>query len=88
MALQVGDKVYIIVHPYYHFLGEVTEILGVRRAAFQNMVQIHSDSRGWSQFFAKGVGKETRYDVIGESPDVGYLLAHRWNHPIPKEARL
>lgn len=87
MALKPGDKVYVIMHPYYHYLAEVVEVLGVRRAALRNVVQIHSDSRGWTTFFAKGVTKETNYDIIGEAPDVSYLGCFKWPHAIPTEKR-
>ena len=85
--LKPGDRVYLIAHPYYHYLGEVAEVLGVRRVSLRGVVQVHSDSRGWTRFFAEGLGEETTYDVIGESPDVGYLVCHRWPHEIPTTKR-
>jgi hypothetical protein len=81
--LKPGDKLYLISHPYYHYLGEVVEVLGVRRVALRDVVQVHSDGRGWTAFFAQGVGPQTKYDVIGDAPDVGYLACFAWRHPIP-----
>jgi hypothetical protein len=87
VVVKAGDRAYFVAHPYYHFLGEVVEVLGMRRVALRNVVQVHSDSRGWTQFFAQGVGTQTKYDIIGDSPDVGYLFCHAWPHPIPTEKR-
>ncbi len=84
--MKVGQTYYFITHAYYHYLGEVAEILGVRRVACRRVVQIHSDSRTWTEFFRVGCrdGK-TKLDVIGEAADMSYIAAFVWHHDIPEE---
>lgn len=85
MAVEKGKTYYFIAHAYWHFIGEVTEILGVRRVACRRVIQVHSCQRDWTRFFREGVKKsDTKFDVIGETPDMGYIVAHAWNHPIPE----
>lgn len=82
--IKVGDKIYALAHCYYHILGEVSEVLGVRRVALKNAVQVHSCQRNWTLFFADGFRSDTNFDVIGDVPDIGYMYAVAWNHEIPK----
>lgn len=83
MSIKVGDRVYLIVHAYHHYIGEVVEILGVRRVALGNASKIHSCNRGWEEFFLEGIGDDTRYDYVGGMPDLAYMIAHEWNHDLP-----
>ena len=82
--MKAGDRVYLIVHAYHHYLAEVVEVLGVRRGHFTDMVKIHSSDRNWTDFFALGVSKGTKYDVIGEGLDISYIAAFRWDHDLPR----
>lgn len=83
--LKIGDKIYYITHAYYHYVGEITEILGVRRCAFKNVVQIHSDSKNWTEFFKNGITSTTKFDVMPDSPDDTFFKCFIWKHKIPKE---
>lgn len=81
--VEVGKRYYFIAHAYYHLIGEVTEVLGVRRVALKDVIQVHSCPRNWTQFFAEGCKGDTRFDVIGETAETSFLLAHVWKHGIP-----
>jgi hypothetical protein len=83
--IKVGDKLYVIVHTYYHYIGEVVEILGVRRVAMKNVIQVHSHQGTWTDFFTNGITSKTKFDIIGNSPDISYMIAHFWPHKIPTE---
>lgn len=82
--IKPGDKLYVIVHAYFHYLCEVVEVLGVRRISARRVVQVHSCERSWTEFFRTGCGKDTKYDIVGEAPDMPYLVAFRWPHAIPE----
>ncbi len=83
MALKVGDKVYLTAHAYFHYLGEVSEILGTRRVALVKASKIHSCQRNWEAFFRDGVKNDTKSDYVGNVLDVGYIDAIEWNHELP-----
>jgi hypothetical protein len=83
MAVEVGGTYYFKEHAYYHYIGTVTEILGVRRVALKDVVQVHSCQRSWTLFFQDGFKKDTRFDVIGAAPDFGYISAFAWPHDVP-----
>lgn len=83
--VEVGKRYYFIAHAYYHLIGEVTAILGVRRVALKDVIQVHSCPRPWTLFFRDGCKGDTRFDTIGETAEVGYLMAHAWHHEIPKK---
>ena len=87
MAMKVGDKVYLFVHAYYHILGEVTEILGVRRVALRNASLIWSCRRDWEQFFRDGCKNDTTSHYVGDVTDVGYFMACAWHHELLKLKR-
>ena len=84
MSVKVGDKVYLVAHAYYHVLGEVTEVLGVRRVALKDASYVYSCRRSWEEFFRDGVKTDTVTHYWGELPDVGYILAVKWNHELPR----
>jgi hypothetical protein len=84
MSVKVGDKVYLIAHAYFHFLGEVSEILGVRRVSLLNASRIHSCSRSWELFFRDGCKDDTRSDYVGTVKDVSYITAEEWKHALPE----
>ena len=81
--LKVGERYYFVAHAYFHYVGTVEEILGVRRVALKDAVQVHRCGRNWTDFFKNGFGKDTTYDVIGNIPDVGFISAIEWNHDVP-----
>ncbi len=81
--LKVGDKVYIISHAYHHYIGEVTEVLGVMRVALKNAIKVHSCPRNIEDFFSSGCKADTNYDYVGVKPDVRYFDSTAWNHKIP-----
>lgn len=85
--IEIGKNYYFIKHAYYHYVGRVTEILGVRRVALDNVVQVHSSKKSWTEFFKSGFGVKgtTKYDIIGSSPDFEFLGCFDWPHEIPKE---
>jgi len=85
--IEVGKRYYFICDPYYHFIGEVTAVLGIRRVACREVVQVHSSNRNWTQFFAQGAGTVSRIDTIGTTADMAYLVAHDWPHPIPQPSK-
>ena len=85
--VNVGDTVYLIAHAYFHYVGRVTAILGVRRVALAEAVQVHSCDRSWTAFFKDGFKEDTRYDVVGTMPDVGYAVAIEFRHPVPNVGR-
>lgn len=87
MAVHVGQKVYVEAHAYFHYLGEVSEILGTRRIALKNASKIHNCQRPWEAFFREGAKRDTRYDYVGNVLDVGYIDVIEWKHelPLPKE---
>lgn len=90
MSLKVEETYYVVAHAYYHFIVECVAVLGVRRGAFKRVIQVQSSDLDWTEFFAKGILKvdgkwNTRFEIIGESPDMAYMFAHRWPHPIPSE---
>jgi hypothetical protein len=85
MAVVVGGTYYFKTHAYYHVIGTVTEILGVRRVALSNVVKVHSCSRNWTEFFRDGFRNDTRYDMESDIADTGYITANIWAHPLPKE---
>lgn len=84
MSIKIGDKVYLTAHAYFHYLGEVTEILGVRRVALKNASKIHSCSRSWEDFFRNGCKEDTTSNYVGNVLDVGYIDAIEWLHDLPK----
>jgi hypothetical protein len=88
MAIAIGDKVYLEVHAYHHYLGEVSEILGTRRVALINASKIHNCSRSWEEFFRDGAGTDTTYDYVGDVLDAGYIDAIRWRHELPKPKKV
>lgn len=83
--IEVGQTYYFIAHAYWHYVGEVTEILGVRRVACKRVVQVHSCGRPWTRFFAEGFATDTKHDFIGEAADLSYIVAFAWPHPIPEK---
>ena len=78
--VEIGKSYYFIQHAYYHIVGEVTEIIGVRRVALKNAVKIHSCKRNWTEFLKDGFKKDTQFDVIGNIADTSYISAYEWNH--------
>jgi hypothetical protein len=84
MAVKVGERYYFIAHAYFHYLGTVSEVLGVRRVALRDAIQVHSHSGNWTEFFRRGITTGTKYDVIGDIPDVGYIAAIAWKHELPE----
>jgi hypothetical protein len=84
MSLKVGDKVYLEAHAYFHYLGEVSEVLGVRRVALKNASKIHNCKRPWEDFFRDGCKDDTKYDYVGNVLDTGYVDAIEWKHDLPK----
>lgn len=85
MSIEVGKRYYFVAHAYFHYVGTVTEVLGIRRVALADVVQVHSCGRSWTDFFKDGFKADTRYDVIGTVPDLTYLWAIAWAHKIPAE---
>jgi hypothetical protein len=84
MAIHVGDKVYLRAHAYCHYLGEVSEILGVRRVSLKNASIVYSCARGWEDFFRDGCGNDTKSFYVGNVLDTGYYSCEEWQHPLPK----
>lgn len=81
--IQAGDKLYIITHAYHHYIGEVTEVLGIQRVALKDCIKVHSCSRKIEDFFRDGCKQDTTYDYVGVKPDVRFFDCTAWNHKIP-----
>ena len=84
---QAGDKLYVIVHAYHHFLVEVVEMLGPRRARVTNVVKIHTCQRGWTDFFLDGCMSDTNLMHFPDSDDMSWICEFKWDHEIPKHPR-
>ncbi len=80
--MKVGGKYYIISHAYFHYLGEVTEILGPKMVALKHVVQIHSSKKSWTKFFTDGLGPDDSFDVMADMPMCSVINAFEWAHPI------
>ena len=82
---EVGRCYYFVVHAYYHFLGEVEEVLSGRRVRLKNVRQIISCQRRWTAFFAEGCMDDTRYDIWPDGTEIEYALPFApWKHKIPE----
>lgn len=82
--IEVGKKYYFIVHAYFHYLGEVMEVISSRRVKIRNVIQVHSCARNWTQFFADGCKDDTQYDVLPDGVEFDYSLpVTPWPHEIP-----
>ena len=82
--IEVGKSYYFIVHAYHHYIGTVEKELGVQRVSLKNCIKIYSCDRDWESFFRDGCRKDdTRYDFVGNKPDVRFFDCFEWNHPIP-----
>ena len=81
--MDVGKMYYIVAHAYWHFVGEVTEVLGPKTVRLKNVRQVHRCERPWTKFFAEGFGKDTRYDTWPDGTEVTAILHTPWEHPIP-----
>lgn len=86
--VEIGKCYYFVAHAYYHYIAEVTEIIGVRRVATRNTIQLHSCPRGWSEFLRNGCQTDTNYSVIGEIAEVSFIIAIPWKHDVPTEPRV
>jgi len=82
---EVGKRYYFITHAYYHFLGEVMEVLSGKRVKIKDARQIISCERGWTAFFADGCKNDTRFEVWPDGTELEYTLPLApWNHDIPE----
>lgn len=82
--MEVGKRYYFITHAYFHYLGEIVEIIGRRQVKITNVIAVHRCQRGWSEFFAEGCKKDTTYDVLSDG-EIEVLNCFEWAHPIPTE---
>ncbi len=83
---KVGEKRFFVAHAYYHYVGEIAEILGRNSFVLNGAVRVHADGRGFPEFFAKGFDKNTQYAVWGDGAEIHGVIASRpWPHKIPKE---
>jgi hypothetical protein len=87
MSVEVGMKVYVEAHAYHHYLGEVSEVLGIRRIALINASKVISCRRGWEDFFAQGCQNDTTTQYVGTVLDCGYIDVIAWNHDLPRPKR-
>lgn len=84
---KVGEKRFIVAHAYYHFVGEIAEVLGKNHFVLKGAVRVHYDQRGFGEFFAKGfLEGTTQYAVWGDDTEVSGVIASRpWPHAIPRK---
>ncbi len=84
--MEVGKRYYFIAHAYHHFIGEVVEILGVKRVVLNNVVRVQSCRRGWTEFFRDGMKEDTTYTVWTDGHELpDWISATPWPHPIPRK---
>ena len=81
--MEPGQKYYIIAHAYWHYVGEVVKVLGPKTVELRNVCQVHSCRRNWSEFFAKGFGTDTQYDVWPDGTTVTAIAFTPFEHEIP-----
>lgn len=82
--IEPGGVYYIMTHAYYHYVAEVTAVYP-QRVDVGRCVQVHSDPRGWTRFFAEGWSAQTRFDEMPEGGDLAKLNAFPWRHGFPGE---
>lgn len=81
---QVGDKLYIITHAYWHVIGEIEAIITPRMVSLKNVVMIYSSNKSWQEFFAKGISKGDKYWHVPDMPDCSIIDSFKWDHDIPE----
>lgn len=85
MALKVGDKVYLIAHAYYHYLGEIAEVLGMRQVALKDASRIvASVPNDIEELHRTGVTAKTTTKYVGNVPSVSFISAEEWRHDLPR----
>lgn len=82
-GIRVGGKYYVILNPYYHFVGRVTEVYGQRSARFTDVVFVYSSRRDWTEFFRVGFGEGDVYKHFPDGAQHGWLAEFDWHHDIP-----
>ena len=81
--MEVGQKYYIIAHAYWHFVGEVAEVIGPKTVKLKNVCQVHLCGRNWSAFFASGFGNDTKFDSWPDGTTISAIFFAPWEHQIP-----
>lgn len=84
--LEVGKRYYIITHAYYHFIVEISEILGPMRAKFGRRERVHSCRRGWTEFYHDGAKDDTEFSIWPEGGAAVFLDVSPWPHEFPSDA--
>lgn len=87
MSVKVGSVCYFWCHAYLRIIGRVVAIHGSRRVALDCASIIHGDE-GYEQLMRRGVESgATNYSYIGGVPDVAYLAAFDFPHPLPTKGK-
>lgn len=81
--MEVGKKYYIIAHAYWHYVGEVVEVLGPKTVKLKNVRYVHRCQRTWTDFFAQGIKNDTTYFVWPDGTVVTAIIFTPWEHKIP-----
>lgn len=84
--VEAGNCYYVISHAYHHFLVEIVEMLGSKRARCRRIRKVHASQLNWTQFFADGCTREntTLFDFPdGEVSWEATGCIFEWRHSIP-----
>jgi hypothetical protein len=84
MTMEIGKTYYVISHAYFHYIGTVEKIISDRLVSLTNVVQVHSSSKSWTEFFKQGIDSKDRFDLMPNMPCCNVINALEWGHPLPK----